>query len=217
MDGVLVRVDSSWLALHRHFGAEDLMVRENAGLWMSGKISYVEWMRRDIRLWQRDGRLPTIEEVREGLRGCPYVKNARFTIQELKRRGYVTALITCGLDVLAKRVQRDLGFDYEYSNSLVVGKDGFLTGDGIGRVDPFRKGEILRELSRKLEVPLRRFAVIGDTKYDVSMFDGVGLRIAFDPKHEELKEAADVVVDGDDLAEILRFLPRFRGPPIRKA
>lgn len=207
MDGVLVRVDSCWLVLHRHFGADPLKVQENAGLWVSGKISYVEWMRRDVRLWERGGRLPHIDEVREGLRGCPYVKNARFTIQELKKRGYVTALVTCGLDVLAKRIQRDHGFDYVYSNSLVVGEDGFLTGDGIGRVDPLKKGEILRDLSQKLGLPLSRFAVIGDTKYDISMFDGIGLRIAFDPKHEELRQAADVIVERDDLAEILRFFP----------
>ncbi len=52
------------------------------------------------------------------------------------------------------------------------------------------KGAVLRHLSRRYEIPLRRIATIGDQPNDMLMFDGVGLSIAMGNAGEEVKRAA---------------------------
>ncbi|MEM3421110.1 MAG: haloacid dehalogenase-like hydrolase, partial [Candidatus Hadarchaeum sp.] len=71
---------------------------------------------------------------------APNVKNV---VGEIVRRGFQTAIITGGLDVLAGNVARDLGIPHIIANGLEVDKSGYLTGEGILRVEPRHKDKNL--------------------------------------------------------------------------
>ena len=50
MDGTVLEHNSSWVAIHRHFGTEH-QGAASLRLYTEGKIDYREFMRRDIASW----------------------------------------------------------------------------------------------------------------------------------------------------------------------
>jgi phosphoserine phosphatase len=57
-DGVLVKETSAWYTLHKNFGTYEA-ARPNLIACEAGEIDYPEFMRRDIRLWDR----PRVKEI----------------------------------------------------------------------------------------------------------------------------------------------------------
>jgi phosphoserine phosphatase len=202
MDGTLVVEDSCWRALHVHFGTEE-KARVNLEAYEKGVIDYPEFMRRDISLWQP---LPTLEEIKEVLRRYELVPNVREVLGEIHARGYRTAIITGGIDVLAEEVARDLGIRHVMANGLEVDERGRLTGEGIFRVEPNRKDDVLERFAAKLRIGLEECVAVGDSKYDVKFLEraGLGVAIGGNPK---LAKVADVVIEGfEHLPQLLRYL-----------
>ncbi len=205
MDGTLTREESSWALLHRAFRADPAKVEENRRLYEQGKISYLEWARLDIALWRKEGKLPHILDVIEVLNGVKLADGARELFRELRARSIATVIVTSGIDLLAARVARELQADLWFGNGLMIDDEGYLTGDCILRVDPLRKHLSLRNASALLSIPLEKFAVVGDTAYDLSMMKEAGLKVAYKPKHPKLEAEADVVLRGS-LAELLDYI-----------
>ena len=205
MDGTLIK-EHCWAILHKHFGVNWEETQKNIEAYAQGKLSFEKLVKKEIKLWEKNGQLPHIDEVKKALKKYTLTKNAVKTLAKLHQCGYITALVTYGLDVLAEMVASQLGITHVYANTLELTPQGRLTGNQYNRVELGKKDKIIRELSRKLRIPLSKFVVVGDTKYDLSMFKGAGLKIAFNPKHKELIRAADVVIRSEDLAQILRYL-----------
>jgi len=200
MDGTLVKERNSWGALHRHFGtigqaAKNL--REYAG----GKINYAEFMRRDAALWLPFR--PTMQQITDVLSDYELTPYAEQVIKELKNRGVKTALITGGLNVLARSVAGRLGIEHVMANDLVCDAEGNLTGEEVLSVDVARKDEAFCNLMRKLRIPPAKCIAVGDSKYDVTFLRCAGLGIAFNPDAELIKHASIVV---HDLRDILRYI-----------
>jgi len=80
--------------------------RRNLEAYEREEIDYPEFMRRDIALWQP---APTIDEVRAILSSYSLAPNVRKVVEEVHQKGYQTAIITGGLDILANEVARELG------------------------------------------------------------------------------------------------------------
>jgi phosphoserine phosphatase len=199
MDGVIVKDESSWITVHNYFKVNN---SKSFKEYLDGKIDYSEFMKRDIALWPRVN-IKTIEnifnkpQITFGIQGV---------LLELKKRGYITALVSAGLDILANKINRNLNFDYIFANGLDIDKDGNLSGTGKCRVELLRKDKVLISLSKILNIPLSQFVAIGDSKYDIAMLNIVDLAIAFNPKDEEVKQAADIIIEGNDISKILDYL-----------
>ena len=121
-------------------------------------------MRRDIGSWPKG---VTKGEIRKVLSGYKIRKEAPRVFQTLKERGIKTALVTSGIDMLAKDVANELGIDYWLANGLRFDKKGVLLPTGVGRVDPTRKDLAYRRLLSRIGVPARRTIAVGDTIYDL--------------------------------------------------
>jgi phosphoserine phosphatase len=163
MDGTLLEEDSSWVALHKHFGTES-KGKESLALYTKGDIDYEEFMRRDISAWPRG---VTMDEVEEVLSKYRLRSEALPTIRRLKEEGVRTALVTSGIDILAQKVAFDLGIDHWVANGLRADHNRVLTGEGIGRVDPTRKDLAYLSLLRKLGISSKQTIAVGDTIYDL--------------------------------------------------
>ncbi|WP_309492993.1 HAD family phosphatase [Candidatus Hecatella orcuttiae] len=205
MDGTLIK-EQCWEILHRHFHVDWEKTQKFIEEYAQGRLSFEELVKREIKLWEKDGKLPYIREIDETLKTYTLTKNAKKTTTQLRQAGLTLALVSYGLDILAYRVGRDLKIDRIYANTLEVDAEGRITGNQFNRVELGGKNKIVRELALELGMPLSKFVVVGDTKYDLSMFEGAGLKIAFNPKDRELGEAADVVIRSDDLERILDFI-----------
>ncbi|MDV3293486.1 MAG: HAD-IB family phosphatase [Nitrososphaerales archaeon] len=164
MDGTLLEEDSSWAAIHRFYGTTNAS-RESLRLYTEGAIDYEEFMRRDIAAWPKGVTLPELEAVLSGYR---VRKEAPETLKELRRRGIEPALITSGIDILAKKVAEELGIKHWTANGLRFDSTGKILPNGVGRVDPTRKDLAYLVMLDSLKVKPRDTIAVGDTVYDLA-------------------------------------------------
>jgi phosphoserine phosphatase len=202
MDGTLIEDDSCWGVIHRHFGTHAQAIA-NLRAYERGKIDYVEFMRRDIALWQPRPHISQIEKILEGLQPTP---SAVDVIQEIRKRGYQLAMITGGIDVLAHRIAKQLGIPYVVANGLATDDRGYLTGEGIFHVEPCLKHETLAKLAEERGATLDECVAVGDSKYDINFLKHAGLAVAIG-NDSILSEVADVVIsDIKHFPQLLDYL-----------
>jgi phosphoserine phosphatase len=171
LDGTILERESSWVALHRHFGTTQSGER-SLKLYSRGKIDYREFMRRDIGSWPKP---VTRSQVVSVLSGYKVRKEAPEALSELRRRGIDTALVTSGIDILAEMVAEELGIRHWVANGLQFDRNERVKPEGVGRVDPTRKDRAYLRLLRNLGVdPLKTIAV-GDTVYDLAFLKSAAL------------------------------------------
>jgi len=170
LDGTLLEEDSSWAALHRFFGTTHES-RESLRLYSEGKIDYKEFMRRDIAAWPRGVTLAEVEAILSGYR---VRREAPETLRELKRRGIEPAIVTSGIDVLAKKVSEELGIKHWVANGLKFDSGGRILPRGVGRVDPTRKDVAYLAMLRSLGVRATETIAVGDTVYDLAFLRSAG-------------------------------------------
>ena len=164
MDGTVLEHESTWVAIHRHFRTERFG-EASLRLYSEGKIGYREFMRRDIASWPRG---TTKKEIEDILSGYKLRSDAPETIDRLKQMGIKTALVTSGIDILARKVAKDLRMDLWVANGLKFDSGGKLMRDGVGRVDPTRKDVAYRKMLSKVGIPASRTIAVGDTVYDLA-------------------------------------------------
>jgi len=198
MDGVLVENDSSWVTVHDHFKVNN---KDSFKKYLNGEIDYCEFMKRDIALWPK----VNIKDIEHIFNKTQPIEGAKYVINELKKKGFITALVSAGIDVLANRINYELGLDYVFANKLDIDDRGNLTGTGQCTVELLRKDLVVRDLSKQLNIPLDKFVAIGDSKYDIPMLRVVGLSIAFHPKDKEIMNIADIVIKHGNINKILDF------------
>lgn len=202
MDGTLILGDSCWGVIHRYFGTKGSANR-HLRAYEAGEIDYPEFMRRDIALWRP---VPTLQKIKDILSSYSIAPNVREVVGEVRRRGYLTAIVTGGLDVLADDVARDLGIPHVLANGLGADERGYLTGEGILRVEPSQKDGNLVQLARRLGVSPEECVAIGDSKHDAKFLKLAGLGVAVGD-NVELARVADVVIkDFESFPQLLDYL-----------
>ncbi|MFH0897702.1 MAG: KEOPS complex subunit Pcc1 [Candidatus Bathyarchaeota archaeon] len=199
LDGVLVDIDSSWELIHRDFGTDN---EENFKRYLRGEINYGEFMRTDIALWGK----VNIKQVRRILDKVHIMKAAPKVVEELKKAGCKTAIISSGISILADRVRETLKIDHSYANKLLTDEKGWLTGECEEIVNLHSKGTVLKRLAEEEGMSLKQCAAIGDSKFDISLFRMAGLSIAFNTRDKEAEKAADLVIDDKDLEKAIPWL-----------
>ncbi len=196
MDGTILQHDSSWVAIHKHFKTEHKGAA-SLKLYTEGKIDYKEFMRRDISSWPRG---VTREEIEDILSDYKVREDAPATLDGLRSRGIKTALVTSGIDILAKKVAAELKIDHWVANGLRFDEKGRLLPEGVGRVDPTRKDLAYKRLLSKVRVPSERTIAVGDTVYDLAFLRlaGLGFMLAHTTRVADPK-----IIHIDRLSEIL--------------
>lgn len=200
VDGTLTKHSSVWWRLHEAFGTtvEGKMYFDQ---YFAGKLSYQEWADLDAGLWVGE----PIDKVMDVVRATELVSGAKETIDELHKHGLHTAILSGGLDIMANDIARRVGIEYVLTNRLIH-KDGVITGDVDILVGWGEKVQEIQHVVEHFSIPLEKTAFVGDGKNDVSVFSVVGLSIAFNPEHQEVADAAQVVINDDDLRAILPYV-----------
>ena len=206
MDGVLVNIESSWTIVHKAFNIDE---RETFRRYLRGEFDYLEFMRKDIGLWGH----VHVNQIRKILDQVPLMKGSKGTIDILRKNGYVTAIISSGLRILAEKLKRKLGLDYIFANNLLIDKNGILTGEGNSEVGIWDKEHVLQRLLKSLTITPNHCAVVGDSIFDISLFDVAGFSIAFNSRDERVRKSADVSIESKDLRTILPYFISFFNCP----
>jgi len=206
MDGVLTDIISSWKYIHDYFNtSNDRSVND----YLQGKIDDEEFIKRDADLWQENGKPVKREKIVEILSDVHLMRGAEKCISFLQDNRIKTAIISAGLDILAERVAEELGIDYVYSNGIKTDEKGYLNGDAIVGVRLIYKEETVEKLANQLNIPFERIAAVGNSCFDIPMFEIAGLGIAFNPEDECVKEAADIIVENKDVSSIITVLEEY--------
>ena len=148
----------------------------------------------------------TVSKIQSILSEVPLMPGAHDTIRALRDRGIKTAIVSAGIDLLAERIADELGVDIDMANGLVTDNRGRLSGEGILRVRLMDKGDAVTDVAKRLDIPREEVVSIGNSRYDVTMFERSGMGIAFMPSDEHVRESADAVVDEKDLRGILKYI-----------
>ncbi len=207
MDGTLVTGPSSWEMVHRALGVDNA---RNWERYQSGEIDDREFMRSDIELWCRRAEGVHLRDVERILREAELMPRARELVAELKKRRVATCILSGGLDVLAHRVCVETGIDMYVANGLALDAEGYLRGEGLCYVKINDKAAVTRALLAAMGVRPERAAAVGNSEWDAGMFREVGFGVAIAPVDRGVREAADAVVEGTDMMEVLPHLLSYR-------
>jgi phosphoserine phosphatase len=209
MDGTLVDAASSWRVVHDHFGDTN---DEGLRRFLANEIDDEEFIRSDIRRWWTHAPSLTVFDLERILESVPFMPGAAALVHELRARGVRTAIVSGGLDLLARRVARELGIDLALANGVRVDAQGRLTGEGIVRVPIHGKEGVLARLQEQLGVAPEETAAVGNSEIDVGLFRRSRVGVAFRPEDEEVRSAATAVVTERDLTKVLAALAPFAPP-----
>jgi len=200
LDGTLKEASSPWMYLHHILGTEP-QAAQYRDWFFAGKIDYLEWARLDTALW-RGVELARVEAL---FLDSPYRPGVHELFHFLQRHAVYTAIISTGLDVQARQVAAQLGIQRAIANELVV-RDGRLTGEAIVHVMEHTKGELMTALREELGVRPEECLAVGDGTADVDLFAQAGLAVAVCPRHEQVRHAANHVIEDGDLSRIIPLL-----------
>jgi len=206
MDGTLVDVSSSFAAVHEHFGERN---PEGLRRFLANEIDDEEFIRSDIIIWRRHAPDLAIEDLERILDKVPLMPGARTLFDGLRAQGVRTAIVSGGIDLLARRVARELGIEVALANGFRVTPEGRLTGEGIVRVPIHGKEQVLSALQLQLGISPEETASVGNSEIDVGLFRRSRFGVAFLPEDDAVRRGASAVVRERDLAKVLDALAAF--------
>lgn len=214
MDGVLF--DVGYFEHRKKVGASSWkLVAEAAGTlegeeklkqrWINGDMKhFIEWMDGTIQLYMQHGL--TRDKFEKVLNNIPLMPGAREAVAEIKKRGYITAVITGSFHHLAKRAKRELGIDYIVAAcDLIFDREGKLVDWIFFPCDYEGKVKFFEAIIAGLKIQPGEAAMVCDGVNDIPIARECGLSIAFNAR-QELKEHCDVIIEKKDLREILKYL-----------
>ena len=179
---------------------------------MSGKMDYTESFQMRIACLKG---LP-IEKALAETNKIQLMPGAVELMKYIHDSGGKTAMVTCGFNLVADNVRKQLELDFAYSNALSI-ENECLTGEAVGPLmTTDSKAKVLDELIQKTGIPYEECMVIGDGANDICMFKKAGYSIAFNAKPLVQKQA-HAIVNEKDLRNVIPIIEaRTNTPPAIK-
>ena len=202
MDGVIFKDINFWMELHKKFGTFE-----------QGKILTEKYLHDDYaklveevvgKLWKGKDAKPYFELVN----AVQYLRGVRETFAHLKKKGYITAIISASSLDVARRAQHDLEIDHIYANQLII-RDGKVSGEFVWPIGAGKenKARILHDLCLDQGISPKESIYVGDSETDIKACQKAGISIAFNPASEKLRKIVTHVVESQDLSAILKYIP----------
>ena len=217
MDGVLIDVGyyeepsdkigvSTWRAIYEALGILDEDEKLKRKFEAGEFSSYMSLSDEACRVFQRHGL--TEDKFLDVINSQKFMKGARETIDELKKRKMRTAVITGSFTTLAERAKKELGIDNAIAHCNLKFEEGKLSNWELNPCDYEGKVDAFLRLAQKNGVESSECIYVGDEVNDIPLFKKAGFSIAFNCNKQQVKAAASVVVSERDLRTILRYIPR---------
>lgn len=178
--------------------------------------------RADIAPEERTRRIARVFEgvprdvFEEVARSMPLMPGAVDLIIELRKSGYRVGVVSDSFFVATEIVRRRVFADFSIGH-LKRFRRGVATGDVMlspamhhpngCRLHTLCKANVLLHVCEQLGLGAEQVLAIGDGEPDRCMLSAAGMSVAFQPKHESVRQAARHTVDGN-LLEILAYASR---------
>lgn len=202
LDGTLFASRNFWTRMHHAYGT-----------WEEGKILTEKYLKDDFEklvetvvlgLWKGK----KSEKYYSLIETATYHPGVKELFAAVKRKKYLTAIISSAPLDLARKVQKDFGIDEIYANEIEI-KNGVFTGKFYACQDYHSKDTVLRRFCDQHGFSPKDCIVVGDGENDIPMFKIAGKAIGFNilPEEKELiGKHCDVIIMSDDLRKIIPHL-----------
>jgi len=193
---------STWGVIYKKLNAEK-EDEKNKKKWISGGYrSYNEWQNAALTVYKNYGL--TKEMFFFIINNMPLMKGAKETLEELRKRGILTAIISGGFNELGTRARKEFKIDFIIATCSLIFENNKLKDWLILPFDYEGKVHVFNALISSLNLKPEECALVGDGVNDIDLAKKVGLPIAFNAR-DELKKHCDVVIDKKDLRETLKY------------
>ncbi len=194
---------STWGVIYNKLNAQ----KENERLmkkWaIGGHKTYMEWPNEALTVFKNYGL--TKEKFFGVINSLPLMKGAKETLEKLKKKNILTAIISGSFYELGARARKELKIDFVIVSCSLIFENNKLKDWLILPFDYEGKVHIFNALISSLNLKSEECALVGDGVNDIYLAKKVGLPIAFNAR-DELKKECDVIIDKKDLREILKYL-----------
>ena len=207
VDGTLIdNVTFSWQIFHDYFQTDSHRREDAKKKFLSGEITYLQWAEHDINLWQEANARK--EDFLKAIGHLRLMNGAIETLNELKRKGLKLAVISGSLNIILEKFIPNYNefFDDVFLNRIYFDENGLISGVEATEFDIDAKALALKKIAEKEKIKMEECVFIGDYLNDLKIIKEAGLGIAFNCRYEELKKAADIVIEKKDLREVLKFI-----------
>jgi HAD superfamily phosphoserine phosphatase-like hydrolase len=204
LDGTLIRgLEFSWTAVWRYLQFPEGVQKAGMLRYRRRESSYQEWcdwacqMFRSKNLHRKD-----FSKIVEGI---SVTKNLREALGILKSDGFITAIISGGIDIFLDELIPDAKelFDEIFINKLKFDADGLISGVEVTPYDFEGKATALEFMCQKYGYNLSETVFVGEGFNDEYAAEAAGLTIAYPPTSQGLKTEAAVEIKDDDLLKII--------------
>jgi HAD superfamily phosphoserine phosphatase-like hydrolase len=209
VDGTLVENEHGlvvWQLLNHRFVGDEGLDRERYKRFLDGDLTYPDWVALDVEGWRAGGANRGLIEA-EIERDLRLVPHARHVVAELAARGYLLAVVSGTLDIVLDVLFPDHPFHHVFTNRIGFDPLGAICSCEATPYDMEGKAEALRRLSSELGFGLDQVAFIGDNINDCPALRLVGCPIAYDPKHQSVRDLAHHVLPRGALSQLLHLFP----------
>ena len=170
----------------------------------AGRITYSDWVALDLLDWKSLGvaRSDLVEIIESQLYLNEGVKE---TFDELDRRSVPVAIVSGTIDLTLRIHCGDLTYDREFSNRIHFDDAGRITGWEATPYDVGGKAAAIDLLAGEYGLSRASCAFVGDGWNDIPAMAAAGRSVAFRPKLNEVREAADAVIEDGPLTELFEL------------
>lgn len=189
--------------LAKYAGVEEEMRAITAAA-MRGELNFFDAFQARVSLLKGHNFEKLFRQVKAGLIFTPGAQKLCTTLRKL---GFKMAVISGGFLPFAREVQRHLGLDYAFANTLEVDETtGCLTGCTSGPVvTPQRKRALLAHIANVEGCEVGQTIAVGDGAGDIPMLNAAGLGIAFCAK-PKVQAETEFRINQKDLSTVLFLL-----------
>ena len=207
VDGTLVdNIKFSWQIFHDYFQTDKHKREDAKNKFYDGKITYKEWAEHDIDLWKEKNAKK--DDFFKAISHLKLMNGAIETLAELKRNKIKLAIISGSLNIILEKFipNYEEFFDDVFLSRIYFDENGYINKVEATEFDMDAKALALKKIALREKISLQECAFVGDYLNDMKIMQEAGLGIAFNCEHDELRKAADVVIEKKDLREILKFI-----------
>jgi phosphoserine phosphatase len=189
LDGTLTRVPSPWQYVHERLGVWESTACYHLEQWLSGKISYEDFWRRDTDLW--NGR--SVEEIYSYLDEIVWNRHVPAVVEKLVTSRIPSVIISSGFKYVASKIQEQCGWDplLIYANELVDGPMVRINVSGDFQ-SPISKKALAEHALATVGSSMASSLVVSDSTRDLEQLSDCGYKVH--------------VVHEDDLLRVSGFL-----------
>lgn len=158
----------------------------------------------------------TFGEIIEVVKSIPVVSDFGEIVTELKRKGFITGIISDSYTCVTNHLKNLFGLDFTFANELEFSKSiatgqvkipsYFFRHSASPCGHDFCKTNALSHLSDTYQVGFENIIAIGDGENDICMIRKSGIGVAFCTKNQILENSADIVLRKPHFRPILQLI-----------